>query len=287
MMDYPKPQYFKEYATFLRTQGKAEGTIREYIYKLNKIPDDVETYFSNLQLPGRTGKVAAYRSYLQFLAKKKNELSHENLLNALDTIKAVKARGNGNNEKRKAYPKDEWQKLIRKTPTQVGKFGVYLGFHFGLRLGEILHLRIQDINFDNQEILIRPHKLSKRHKPWNPKYNRERTIPFTSDQEETFKRWINEIRPKDLPNDYLLWTIRGSRKFQIVQDRAFQRWCNMAGLSVHNLRRSFATHWYEETKDIKFVSDMLGHANVSTTSDYLCLGQKESIKKARKYFEQA
>lgn len=287
MMDYPKPQYLKEYATFLRTQGKAEGTIREYLYNLGNIPEHVETYFSDPNLLGRKLKVVAYRSYLQFLAKKKNELSREDLMNALDTIKPIKRRGNGNSKKGKAYPKDEWQKLIRKTPTRVGKFGVYLGFHFGLRLGEIIHLRIQDLDFKEKEILIRPHKKSKRCEPWTPKYNRERTIPFTSDQEETFKRWINEIRPKDLPNDYLLWTMKGPRTGEILIERSFQRWVNIAGLSAHDLRRSFATHWYEETKDIKFVCDMLGHANVSTTSDYLCLGQKESINKARKYFEQS
>ncbi|MHA2096668.1 MAG: tyrosine-type recombinase/integrase, partial [Candidatus Hodarchaeales archaeon] len=101
------------------------------------------------------------------------------------------------------------------------------------------------------------------------------------------KRWIEEIRPKDLPHSYLLWTQRGPRKNQLVQPRAFQRWCNKAEIHPHVLRYSFATHYYNESKDVKLISELLGHSNVSTTSEYLQLGQKETMTKARKLFDQA
>lgn len=285
-MDYPTPQYFDEFEQYLRTQGRSEGTIKEYNYRLKSISGDVETFFANPNLPGRNLKVFAYRAYLNFLTIKMKELTREQLHDTLDSIKAIQTRGNNHSENKWSVPKAKWADHIHQVRSRVGKMGVWLGFHFGLRLSEILHLRIQDINFKDQLILIRAHKQGKRNHPWKPKYNRERQIPFTKDQEATLKRWINEIRPKDLPHDYLLWTSQGPRKKEIVITRTFQRWCEHADLHPHVLRYSFATHWYEATKDIKFVSDMLGHANVSTTSEYLQLGKKESINKARKYFTQ-
>lgn len=72
----------------------------------------------------------------------------------------------------------------------------------------------------------------------------------------------------------------------------FQRWCREVGERLqtsksfhpHVLRYSFATHYYEVSKDVKLVSDLLGHANVSTTSEYLQLGHKETMNKARQLF---
>ena len=286
MNTYPKPKYLDEYSQWLRTQGKASGTIQEYAYQLSRIPEEVEIYFADPHLQGKPIKFAAYRSYLAFLTKKKKLLSKEELMDALDTFKPPKKRGNNHSERKFSISRDKWTDHIRMVPSRVGKMGCWIGFHFGLRLNEILHLRVQDINFKDQLVLIRSHRKAKTHEAWYPKYMRERQIPFTKDQGDTLDRWINEIRPKDLPHSYLLWTERGPRKYLIVQDRAFQRWMNKAGIHPHVLRYSFATHYYNESKDVKLISDLLGHSNVSTTSEYLQLGQKETMTKARALFAQ-
>ena len=169
--------------------------------------------------------------------------------------------------------------------------GIWIGFHFGLRLGEILHLRIEDIDFRRKNILIRSHRQTNNQESWKPKYNKDRTLPFTTEQTKTFKKWINEIRRKDLPHSYLLWNVRGKRKKERVLSKCFGDWCAITGRELdsrkfkpHIMRYSFATHYYIQSKDIKLVSDLLGHSNVSTTSDYLRLDQKETMDKARLLF---
>lgn len=285
-MEYPIPQYFDEFSQFLRTQGKAEGTIQGYIFRLQRIDKDIEAYFANPDLRGKHNKVAAYRAYCRFLTIKK-DLKRSDLMDILDTIKPPKKRGNNHSDRKWSIPKIKWVKHIRKAPNRIAKMGMWLGFHFGLRLSEIVHLRIQDINFKDQLILIRPHIKTKNQKAWHPKYHRERQLPFTKDQEDTLKRWITKIRPIDLPHPYLLWTIKGKRKKQIVMERSFQRWCTTAGLTAHILRYSFATHYYNESKDVKLISDLLGYANVSTTSEYLQFAKKETMSKGRQLFAQA
>lgn len=283
-LSYPKPDFLNEYSQWLRTQGITEGTIREYLYCLKLIDDEVETFFANPNLRNKRVKFAAYRSYLKFLAKKKNLLNRGELADALDTLKPPKKRGNNHSDRKWSVPKAKWAEHIRKAPNRVAKMAIFLGFHFGLRLSEILHLRIQDINFKDSLVLIRPHKKAKGQERWYPKYNRERQVPFTKEHAKVLDRWINDIRPKGLPHSYLLWTMRGPRKNHIVQNRSFQRQCNKAGLHPHVLRYSFATHYYNESKDVKLISELLGHANVSTTSEYLQLGKKETMSKARALF---
>ena len=73
-------------------------------------------------------------------------------------------------------------------------------------------------------------------------------------------------------------------KGEVVQDRTFQRWCNKANVSPHQLRYSFATYWYEQSKDIERVRFLLGHSNVAITSRYLRIGRNRMIEQTRQMF---
>lgn len=165
--------------------------------------------------------------------------------------------------------------------------GICLGFNFGLRLSEIIHLRVQDIDFSNQEVNIQIHKKAKNQEAWWPKSNRPRQVPFTKAQGEILGRWI-ERRPKELEHPYLLWTMgkQSRTKFCSVKSRTFQRWTMLTHpkLKPHVLRYSFATHYYNQSKDIKLISLLLGHANVATTSEYLAFSHEDTMKKGRALF---
>jgi integrase len=158
----PNPKFFDEYTQWLQLQGLTQGTINNYLYLLAKIPHEVDHYFANRNLKGRKMKIYTYRSYLKFLCKKKKKLlSRGDLLDALDTSKNIQKRGNGQSNRKWSVPRKLWGEYIRHAPNKVAKMGIWLGFQFGLRLGEILHLRIQDIDFNRQEIQIHEHKKRK------------------------------------------------------------------------------------------------------------------------------
>ncbi|MFX0150970.1 MAG: tyrosine-type recombinase/integrase [Candidatus Hodarchaeota archaeon] len=284
----PIPDLLNEYKRYLRTQGKAKNTVKCYLSNLRNIPKDVGVYFGNKELLGRKLKVVAYRSYLRFLAIEKQAISMNDLMAFLELIKPPKNKGNGVNERLYSIPKTKWIQYIKNAPNQVAKMGFWIGFHFGLRLGEIVHLRVDDVDFRNQKILIRPHRKMGNQELWSPKYDKERSIPFSKNHTKTLKRWINEARLKNLEHSYLLWTLQGKRKGLRVREKNFENWCEKAGKELdsrkfkpHIMRYSFATHYYEESMDVKLVSFLLGHANISTTSDYLRLDQKKSEDKAR------
>lgn len=282
----PNPELFEEFKEWLFLQGRSDGTATVYLSSLRNIPEDMETYFSNQSLANRKGKIAAYRSYLKFL-KKKKLMNRSDLFDALDTFKDKTIRGKENNIKRVSIPKSKWRETTRLAPNQVTKMGIFLGFRFGLRRSEITHLRIEDIDFSNQEIVIREHKERKGQDVWFPKYNKHRTLFFSEDHSKVLKKWVEEVRPKNLTHPYLLWTPNGPRKGQPVLEETFYYWVKKTGIKPHDLRYSFAIHWYDLTKDVKLVSDLLGHENVATTSLYLQLGKAETKEKARKWLDKA
>ena len=280
-MIIPDIDLFNEYKDFQISQGKSPNTIEQYISNLKLIPQNVDRFFSNRSLANRRLKIFAYRSYYEFLYIKKEMISREDYYKMRESIKPIKRRGNHISDRKWSIPNTKWNDYIKQAPNQVAKMGIWIGFNFGLRLDEIIHLRVQDIDFEKGYILIREHKKRKNQESWFPKYNRSRQINILNDKQlNTLKRWITEIRPKDLKHDYVLWTPRSGN---IVGDRNFQRYCNKVKLNPHILRYSFATHLYEVSKDISFVSKLLGHSKVSTTSDYLQLGEEETKKKAIKY----
>ena len=67
--------------------------------------------------------------------------------------------------------------------------------------------------------------------------------------------------------------------------RRFRRYCDdlelSAGLDLHSLRRSYATHLIEDGWDAKFVQDQLGHEHASTTSLYTCVSSDYRVRTLR------
>ena len=268
----------KGYSDWMLQNQKSKGTITDYCYELKKLPDDFKDQHNYLLLNRkRRMLVSAYRSYLKYLKYIKT-ITRNDLLELLDTIQLPKKRGGSFGKKSgKAFHKDQWSEIIGNGPNRVAKMGIWLGFSYGLRLSEIIYLRVQDIDLDQMVIYITGEN---RKDGWHPKHYRERVVPITPNTAKVLKKWL-KFMPSGLKHPYLLWVERTG--FQ-VPDRTFQRWCKEAHpeLRPHDLRRSYATNLYYATeKDVKVVQLALGHADVGTTSNYLRLEEAEYLDKIR------
>lgn len=245
---------------FLTHQNKAEGTIKNYLYEIRKVPASEQDLYL-LKNKNKPLLIFSWRNYLKYQRSIGN-ITAEDLLIQLEIYKPPKRKGK--TQKHIWYNKDQWHSIMEKVPTRVGKICVYIQFNFGLRIGELVNLRIEDIDTEKRfiHVQIRP--------GWSPKYARERSIPMTNTQKRLLIRWIENI-PSHITHNYLLFNSRGDR----LTERTVQRWYSTVGLKSHDLRRSFAKVFYYKTEDVKFVSKLLGHANIATTSEYLDLDSKE------------
>lgn len=270
---------FDGYIQWMLGQQRSKRTIRNYCYELKRLPNDFREQQSfALQNKNKRMLISAWRSFLKFL-KREKIITGDELFELLNTHKLPKKRGRSHSKRRgQAFPFEEWREIVRNAPNRIAKMGIWIGFHFGLRLSEILYLRIQDIDLDKELIYITGEN---REDEWTPKYERERAVPINRKQVKIFQKWLN-VRSEELKHSYLLWIERTGSQ---VSDRTFQRWCKKAHpeLSPHDLRYSYATNlYYASAQDVKAVSLVLGHSNVAITSDYLRLDEKEFLGKVRK-----
>ncbi len=149
----------------------------------------------------------------------------------------------------------------------------------GLRVSELISLKLSDLFFDEEIIRV------------FGKGSKERIIPIGS----SAINWINEYLIKSRPllekksksQNYLFLNIRGSQLSRMGVWKIVDRYVKDAGIEreihPHTFRHSFATHLLEGGADLRAVQEMLGHADISTTQIYTHI-DRDYIKQVHKEF---
>jgi integrase/recombinase XerD len=142
----------------------------------------------------------------------------------------------------------------------------------GLRVSEIINLKMQNIDFE-EELLI-----------FKGKGNKERIVPVGEKAIKFLKRYIttdSNLSDYKVRIDYI-FTNRSGRKltrqgfWKILKKYAWK--INIKkNLYPHIFRHSFATHMIQRGADLRIVQELLGHSSISTTEIYTNL-DREYIK---------
>ena len=149
----------------------------------------------------------------------------------------------------------------------------------GLRVSELIHLKISDLFFDEGFIKI------------VGKGNKERFVPIHFRAQKYIIMYMNEIRTflsiKKGFEDTLFLNRRGkslSRQmiFMILKDLAIKINLNQK-ISPHTFRHSFATHLLKNGADLRAIQQMLGHESITTTEVYVHLDTSYLKKIVEKY----
>ncbi|MCH1515843.1 MAG: tyrosine recombinase [Alphaproteobacteria bacterium] len=140
--------------------------------------------------------------------------------------------------------------------------GLELMYSAGLRISELLSLRLQDFVADKDMLLIRG------------KGGRERMVPLTSIAIATARRW-RDARDADGPdaetNQLLAYRSQEMtrQKFSLLLKQiARHADIDERKVSAHVLRHSFATHLLNRGADLRSLQMLLGHADIATTQIY-------------------
>ena len=131
----------------------------------------------------------------------------------------------------------------------------------GLRVSELISLRLEDISFDAGFLRV------------IGKGSKERIVPLHMRALERLKRFISLERPEILRkrnSSYLFITRRGGPMTRQRFWQTMKKLGKRTGLDIspHTMRHSFATHLLEGGADLRSLQKLLGHADISTTQIY-------------------
>jgi integrase/recombinase XerD len=154
----------------------------------------------------------------------------------------------------------EVRRLLAAVRCPRARLQLRLAYGCGLRLNEILHLRVADLDGARQTLWVRAGKGAK-----------DRGVPLPAGLLDELRAYWRRHRPRDL----LFVNRQGQPLHPANLQRAIARARAAAGLTkpatVHTLRHCYATHLLEAGTDLPTLRRLLGHGSVQTTMLYLHL----------------
>lgn len=162
----------------------------------------------------------------------------------------------------KVLGESELSRLFKALANKKHKAILFTAYSAGMRVSEVVHLKLKDIDSDRMQIFIE-----------NSKGKKDRYVMLSPVLLDVLRNYIKESNPR--PALYLFenpsnpgepYNSRSAQKvFQTAKEKAGIR----KGVSFHSLRHSFATHLLEKGIDIRYIKDLLGHFDIRTTERYL------------------
>lgn len=203
-------------------------------------------------------KLSSLRGFYKFLAM--NHLVENNVFLLLNGPKKEK-------KLPKYFEYNELEELFN-TPdisTAVGqrdRLILEMLYASGVRVGELVKIKLTDINMSSLEIIILG------------KGNKERIVYFGDYCLEILKLYLNEGRVllNKHNSDYLFLNQNGEklteRGVRYILDKLIEKTSINKKISPHMIRHSFATHLLNEGCDLLTVQKLLGHESISATQIY-------------------
>lgn len=226
--------------------------------------------------------------FLEYLNKKYNQTSISRILSTLRTFYKFMVREkiiDKNPFSQIRNPKapknlvetleeNEVKKFLERIPSST-KFEVRdkamleLLYSSGMRVSEIINLKLNDIDLD--EKLIR----------FIGKGDRERITPVGDVAILFLEKYLKTARykiEKELKSDYVFLNKDGKKITRQGFWKIIKKYAKRAGLEKniypHIFRHSFATHMLERGADLRIVQELLGHSSISTTEIYTNVTKK-------------
>ena len=159
--------------------------------------------------------------------------------------------------------KQEVQKIFKTTDNLKHLLILKMAYGMGLRVSEIVALKVKDIDLDRKQVHIVAAKGKK-----------DRYVNFPNSLLLLYNDYLKAYQP----DSYLFngqFSIKYStRSAQAVFKNAMKKAGINKNIGIHGLRHSFATHLLEAGTDMVFIQKLLGHKNMKTTEVYAKVSNK-------------
>ncbi len=160
-------------------------------------------------------------------------------------------------------------RLFNSLSNKKHKAMLFTAYSAGLRLSEIVNLKLRDIDSSRMQILVECGKGKK-----------DRYVTLSPVLLDILRSYVSIYKPK--PKKWLFESNETGGPYppRTIQ-QIFTNAKNKAGISkevgIHSLRHSFATHLLDKGTDIRYIKDLLGHFNIKTTEIYLHVSRRQLV----------
>ena len=248
----------------LKLQRYANNTIKSYCgyaqvfleqmekyNRLDEIPiSEIELFINtkvtqeNISVSYQRSLVGAIKKVFELVENQKIELNYlypKRKVNKLPTF----------------FSQEEVRNLLNATENLKHKAILTTIYSCGLRLSELINLKITDIKSESDLLLIR-----------QSKGNKDRIVALPDKLLELLREYYKVYQPKDFLFEGLKGMQYSDRSVQLILKNALNKSGVISKGSVHTLRHSYATHLIKSGIDVRVVQELLGHNDIRTTMIY-------------------
>ncbi len=256
--DYTITNYsidIEEFYVFLKKENITRLQDVDYKMLRKYLNYMTENKYSNKTI---SRKLSSLRTFFKYLVKK--EIINNNpmilISNPKEEKKLPKYLNYGEIEKILEIPNKETTLGLRNACI------LEILYSTGIRVSELVNLKIRDIDFYNKKIRVLG------------KGNKERIVLFGNRCEHLLERYIKESRAvlNKKKVEYLFLNNLGQnisvRSIENIIDKIEKEACLKFSISPHVFRHTFATHLLDNGADLNSVKELLGHENLNTTAIY-------------------
>lgn len=266
-----------DFLDYLRIERKmSNNTVESYMYTLNKLEKESKkdlilsnkSDLKNILIDNKKSEKAKSLNHeITILRQFFAYYNKESVVKDIDLLKLEKALP-------KYLTKEEVERLLNIpliTPLDYrNKAMLELIYATGLRVSELVNLKVNDIDFEMCTLRVLG------------KGNKERIVPIGSVALKYNKIYIEEYRSKILKNNIIdeIYPNNFGRKmtrngFNYILNELKKKCDIKAYLTPHVLRHSFATHLLIGGADLRSIQLLLGHENINTTNIYTHIVNRE------------
>ncbi|MCA4782988.1 tyrosine-type recombinase/integrase [Empedobacter stercoris] len=248
----------------LKLQRYANNTIKSYCgyaqvfleqmekyNRLDEIPiSEIELFINtkviqeNISVSYQRSLVGAIKKVFELVENQKIELNYlypKRKVNKLPTF----------------FSQEEVRNLLNATENLKHKAILTIIYSCGLRLSELINLKIVDIKSESDLLLIR-----------QSKGNKDRIVALPNKLLLLLREYYKVYQPKDFLFEGAKGNQYSERSVQLILKNAMSKAGVLSKGSVHTLRHSYATHLIKSGIDVRVVQELLGHNDIRTTMIY-------------------
>jgi len=219
--------------------------------KLALIPVEEIECFINLKVKNENISASYQRSLVGAIKKAYALLLNQQM--KLDYLLPKR----GEHKLPKFFSKEEVRRILDNTGNLKHKAMLMTIYSCGLRLSELLNLKINDIRSSDQIVRIN-----------QSKGNKDRIVSLPDKLLHVLREYYQVYRPTDYLFEGDKGGRYGERSVQMVLKKALTKAHIKTEGTVHTLRHSYATHLIQSGIDIRIVQELLGHESIKTTMIY-------------------